>query len=199
MTEGDSTYDPKQENLKLQYELAQTQARRTIWQPRYEQFTSTWTQRTIRGSDSPDVPRVIEHQSPHYDWMTRENLGDYLLFRLDMIEKEGGTEHEKQWQDQAAAARGRLYQSGERTLSIRVSTLEPEVTSWGHGIWTDYKQVERSLAGTFPASAELTPQQGQLLGTLKRRADRYNDPRWQRWTRKARAASPATHPKQTKP
>jgi hypothetical protein len=164
-------------NSENEHETAEAQARRKVWEPRYKQFTAEWTTQTLRGVDDPStgIVPILTRSGPHYDWMTPENLPDYVLFRLDMIDRAGGTEHYRLHRETTdfLASEGLDASFLSHPLFKPVSSLNSEIISWGGEAAEDFTQVLHGLfSGTRKHAADLSPRQADLLTTLKARADR---------------------------
>ena len=194
MSEGKEVpYDPAQERLKFEHDLAESRTRQEVWQPRFAAFQAQSTSRAEPSSQRHGWTSFgVDYTGPQYEWMRSENLGDYLLFRLDMMERAGGSEIEKEGQRELAATGARPgSQDGRHTLSLRLAQIGMEVEWWGQETYADFRQVSNALESRHPAQRKfLTGRQAPLVQALDRRAERYNDPRWQRWVREAGERKP---------
>jgi hypothetical protein len=141
----------KEGDLPRSSESSGAQARREAWESRYNRFKFEWKHRTVRGADASGQPYMVESEGHRYDWMTPENLGAYLHFRLDQIDRAGGTDAEKQFRkDAVAAGQPRAESLDVDTLLLRLSSLGSEVICWGGQAWEDFDRVKRALSGHSP-------------------------------------------------
>ncbi len=206
MKEGGFRHEPSwKKELTLHYELAQTRARQEVWKPRYQQFLSHWTMLSSGGDDLPFTTYAPEYSGPRYPWMSAKNVGDYVLYRFDLMERQGGSELEKGLHQQAAAAGGRLHEGGRYVVDTRLDVVSMEISTWGQDARQEFGQIRQgyslpeppgpfdivagfslaSDAGQEPAP-DLSPSQRAVVSALRRRVKRYDDPQWQRWMGKAR-------------
>ena len=190
---GEIPYDPDTERLKFEHDLAEAGARQETWRNRFGAFQAQSTLNVGPSDQRPGWKKFgVDYTGPQYQWMRPENLGDYVLFRLDGMERAGGSEIEKEQQRELAATGGQPgSQDGRHTLSLRLAQIGMEVEWWGQDTYADFRQVRNALEGRHPAQRKfLTPGQAPLVQALDRRVERYNDPRWQRWAREARERKP---------
>src|SRR5579859_7765675 len=173
MAEDEGAYDPAKDNLKLQYDLAQVEARREVWEPRFAQFQAQSSLRTEPSGHRPGwTSHGVDYTGPQYGWMQPENLGDYVLFLLDQMERAGGAELEKEGQRELAATGARPgSQDGGHILGLRLSEIGMEVEWWGDAAHTEFQQVVNSQGAARPAQRKfLTPRLAPLVAALDRRA-----------------------------
>ena len=143
----------------------EARTRYTLWQLRYEAFKPAITAWHAKGG---------AYTGPHFDWMTPDNLGSYLLFRLDTIERAGGSNMEKILQREARANNAPYYISATSLLAMRLHEVQSEVSVWDDSSWQDYRHVHQHFSTpTFLTPADLTPRQNNLRETLQPRVDHY--------------------------
>lgn len=158
----DSQPQPPHEPQTLEEELAESQARDKLWQPRYKQLWADWRKAQLahdpQWGDQPNF-------NPRYDWMTVDNVGEYMLFRVDMMEHR------------------QIPQSPEvvswrkpSIVSDRLSRLTWEMGHWwpGQKTWDEFQDIRLAFEGAFGYYP--SPRQTVYVRALKRRGDRLSKP-----------------------
>lgn len=75
--------------------------------------------------------------------MSPENLGPYLLFRLDMIDQDGGSRGEELLKRRALLNNTTYHVEASNMLAMRLYETRLEVSVWGESVDRDFEYVHQ--------------------------------------------------------